>query len=113
MPNVYNWLDETIGEHSFEESGQICTYIWNARYNDKELKFDVTDEHFKWCQVTFEQQITYGHYYATPEFWYLLAKQELTLLDELVDVVFDGAVPGKESIIAENLYVEGSMYSEG
>ena len=35
------------------------------------------------------------------------------LLSELVDVVFDGADPSKGTIINENLYAEGSLYSEG
>lgn len=76
------------------------------------LRFDVDDEHYKWCQVAADQ-FNYRNMGATPEIWYLSTQRQLTLLTELVDVVFDGAEPAEDSIISENLYTDGSMYSEG
>ena len=95
----------------YEES-DIATYVWDAHYHDMKLKFEVSDDHFKWCQVA-SDQFTYLWLGASPEMWYLSTQRQLTLLNELVDVVFDGAEPADDSVLRTNLYTDGSIYSEG
>ena len=49
-PNVYDWLIEVTGlNKKLDEESDICTYVWDAHYHDMKLKFDVSDDHQKWC----------------------------------------------------------------
>ena len=70
-PNVYDWLIAAtkLNRDLYEES-DIATYVWDAHYHDMKLKFEVSDDHFKWCQVA-SDQFTYLWLGASPEMWYL------------------------------------------
>lgn len=49
----------------YEES-DIATYVWDAHYHGMELRFEVDDEHYKWCKVSTDQ-FNYKLFEATPE----------------------------------------------
>ena len=84
---------------TMKDLANICEYVWSAQYHNIELKFDVTEEHYKWCSLA-NMESHYLGYYATTEYWYLATQKQLTFLSELVGVVFDGTLPSKETIIA-------------
>ena len=111
QPAVYDWLTkETSLDLDLLKMSDVATYVHIARYHDMKLKFEVTDEHFRWCQAA-SDQFTYEWFGATPEYWYLANRQQLEILSELVDVVFDGAAPNTKTIINTNLYSQGSGWS--
>ena len=72
----------------------------------------MTEEHFHWCRAA-SDQFTYDWFGATPETWQLANREQLKLLSELVDVIFDSATPASDSILSTNLYANGSLYSPG
>ena len=74
-PDVYDWLIAVtkLNRTLYEES-DIATYVWDAHYHDMKLRFDVSDEHQKWCQVA-SDQFTYKSFGATPEYWYLATQR--------------------------------------
>ena len=111
-PNVYDWLTEKTGEDlDLLKMSDVATYVHLARYHGMELTFEVSEEHFKWCQAA-SDQFTYEWFGATEELWQLASRQQLKLLSELIDVVFDGATPAGDSVLSTNLYAPG-LYSAG
>ena len=94
--NVYSWLREVAESEDADLKllNNMCTYVMDTAINNIKLKFDVSEDHYKWCWVATDVWI-YSQFAATPEYWYLGAKRQLMLLNELVDVVFDGADPGE------------------
>ena len=111
QPKLYDWLTEKTGEDlDLLKMSDVATYVNIAKYHDMKLTFDVDDEHFKWTRAA-SDQFVYEWFAASEEIWMLAAREQLSLLSELVDVVFDGAAPNTKTTINTNLYASGSGWS--
>lgn len=52
--NLYDWLRKETGYTEFDllEMSDLATYVWTAAYHGIELKFPLSQDHVKWCQVS-------------------------------------------------------------
>ena len=89
----------------------VATYVHIATYHGMKLEFPVSEDHFKWCQVS-SDEFTYEWLAASPEFWQLGVNKILTLLDEAHDVVFESKNPRDTDVIRTNLFANGSIFEQ-
>ena len=88
--NLYDWLRDETDTHDFDllQMSDVATYVHIATWHGMKLEFPVSEEHFKWCQVS-SDEFVYEWLAASPEFWQLGVNKILSLLDEAFDVVFE------------------------
>ena len=87
--NLYDWLRDETDTHDYDllQMSDVATYVHIATWHGMKLEFPVSEEHFKWCQVS-SDEFVYEWLAASPEFWQLGVNKILSLLDEAFDVVF-------------------------
>ena len=66
----------------------VCNYIVWAQANSIKLKFDLTEDQFSQCEVSYQRKV-YQKFDATDENTYLAQAELLEVLDEFAHIIFE------------------------
>jgi len=73
---------------STSDMHNVCNYIEWAQANDLKLKFELSDEQKRQCEVSYNRKVYYK-FDATSELTYLAQAELLQVLDEFAHIIFE------------------------